>query len=112
MNHKDMKYIIGCFAISVMIIFAGLVWGAAGDPIIEERPGQTITGKSKVLVLAVNSAVTISGVSKEGVYITGASNAARAMTAGITVYVDSPVIGDSLFFFNSDDTGRKKETEA
>jgi len=97
-------YIFVIFGVLFLWIGKSVIFGASGYPLIEEKPAQMITGRLKPIRLAVCSAVTLSGVSLEGTAITGVSNADRAMTAGITVYIDSPSAGMNFWIYNEDDT--------
>ena len=97
-------YIFSVFCVMFLSVGTSGVFGTGGYPLISERPGQIVTGRIKTLRLAVSSAVTLSGVSIEGTFITGASNTARPMASGISVYIDSPPEGANCFIYNDDDT--------
>lgn len=90
--------------LALTFAFAAKSLASDGDPILEGTTSGTVTGKVYVINLAVNSNQTLSGSSLFGAWVTGASNAARTPTAGITVYLVSPSGGENVYLYNDDAT--------
>lgn len=108
---KTGRWVVCYLGLIILFVFGLAIWvnfaeGRAGAPLIEEKSGQVITGMLKPLIVAPGSgaSVLLSGASLQGRPITGASNAARAPDAGISVYIVSPEVGMSFWAYNQDDT--------
>lgn len=88
-----------------------LSFAATGDAVREGNTTTTVHGKLAYYNINANTGVTLSGATTfGGSAITGVTNAARAITSGMTFFLESPSGGESFFVYVPDTTATSGNT--